>query len=151
MYVHDDRERAQGESLSASRAGKQAAMIRLSAEAFDTLVDQAIASLPEWVHEKMDNVAILVAPWPTPQQLESVQRQRGRGVLLLGLYEGVPLTRRGRGYNLTPPDRITLFQRALEMQAQDAQQLVAAIQHTIIHEIGHYFGMSEDQLHALGY
>jgi predicted Zn-dependent protease with MMP-like domain len=126
-------------------------MVRLSEEAFERLVDQALASLPEWVQAKMDNVIILVAPWPTPQQLESVQRQRGRGVLLLGLYEGVPLTRRGRGYHLTPPDRITLFQRALEMQAQDPQQLIAAIQHTIIHEIGHHFGMSEDQLRALGY
>ncbi|MBN1399461.1 MAG: metallopeptidase family protein [Anaerolineae bacterium] len=126
-------------------------MIRLSAEAFEHLVDEALASLPDWVEAKMDNVAILVAPWPSRGQIESVQRQRGRSGLLLGLYEGVPLTRRGRGYHLTPPDRITLFQRALEMQANDPQQLVAAIQRTVIHEIGHHFGMSEEQLRELGY
>ncbi|MFH1085620.1 MAG: metallopeptidase family protein [Chloroflexota bacterium] len=125
-------------------------MMRLSPEEFGQLVDEALETLPAWVGEKMDNVAITVAPWPTSSQLDSVRRQRGPNTMLLGLYEGIPLTLRGRGYHLAAPDRITLFQRPLELHTQDSAQLVRLIQHTIVHEIGHHFGMSEEALRELG-
>ena len=114
------------------------------------LVDQAVLALPDWVRERMDNVSIAVSPWPTQHQVETVRRQRGLTGMLLGLYEGIPLTRRGRGYHLASPDQITLFQRPLEMHARDSDELVALVQRTIIHEIGHHFGMSEDHLRELG-
>lgn len=115
-----------------------------SPEQFDDLVDRAIEALPSWVREHMQNVVVITADWPSRQQL------RGAGVaqnsLLLGLYEGVPLSRRGSGYHLAPPDRITLFRRSLEMVARDEAHLVDLIQRTIIHEIAHHFGFDEEEL-----
>jgi predicted Zn-dependent protease with MMP-like domain len=119
----------------------------LGATKFEELVAQALDSLPEWVREHLDNVEVLTASWPSPSQLATAGI--GRGALLLGLYEGVPLTKRGRGYNLVPPDRITLFQGPLELQALDDKSLIQAIRRTIIHEIAHHFGFSEEHLDKL--
>ena len=121
--------------------------MHLDPEAFEALVAQAVDQLPEWVRAHIDNVAITLQQAPSPEQ-----RRAGRvrdGFELLGLYEGVPLTQRGRGYQMVPPDRITLFQRALERSAPDATALVALIRHTIIHEIAHHFGFSEERLREL--
>jgi predicted Zn-dependent protease with MMP-like domain len=118
----------------------------LDAAAFEALVAQALDELPDWVRQHMDNVAIVVAPWPTAQQLRSAGVREG---LLLGLYEGVPLTRRGRGYNLLPPDRITLFQGPLELTARHRRDLIRLIRRTVIHEIAHHFGFSEEKLRDL--
>lgn len=122
--------------------------MELSQEAFEALVERALDDLPEWVQERMDNVAVLVAPWPTRYQLEAVKVKRRH--MLLGIYEGVPLSQRGRGYNLLPPDRITLFQIPLQSLAQSEAQLVRLVQRTVIHEIGHHFGFGEADLGRLG-
>lgn len=114
---------------------------------FDALVEQAVDELPEWVGEHMENVYITTAMWPSTQQHKAAHL--GKNTLLLGLYEGVPLTRRGSGYNMHTPDRITLFQRPLELVADDSAHLVTLVQRTIIHEIAHHFGFSEDELSAL--
>ena len=116
---------------------------------FQDLVAQAVDELPDWVGEQMDNIAIVVAPWPTPHQQRAANREQGK--VLLGLYEGVPLTHRGRGYHLIPPDRITLFQGPLERIATDSQALVRLIRRTVVHEIAHHFGFSEEQIRELGY
>ncbi len=121
--------------------------VRLTRTRFDALVDEAVDHLPEWVGEHMQNVYVTTATWPTRAQLEG--SRVGRHALLLGLYEGVPLTRRGHGYHLITPDRITLFQRPLELVADDDRDLVRLIQSTIVHEIGHHFGMSEEELDRL--
>ena len=121
--------------------------VRLTRTRFDALVDEAVDHLPEWVGEHMQNVYVTTATWPTRAQLEG--SRVGRHELLLGLYEGVPLTRRGHGYHLITPDRITLFQRPLELVADDDRDLVRLIQSTIVHEIGHHFGMSEEELDRL--
>lgn len=121
--------------------------MRVDARRFEELVVQALDSLPQWVREHMDNVEVLVASWPSPSQLATARI--GHNALLLGLYEGVPLTKRGRGYNLVPPDRITLFQGPLESQAYDDATLIQVIQRTIIHEIAHHFGFSEEHLDEL--
>ena len=118
----------------------------LDAEAFEELVAQALDDLPDWVRAHLDNVAVVVAPWPTAAQRRSARVQEG---LLLGLYEGVPLTQRGRGYNLIPPDRITLFQGPLELTARHRRDLLRLIRRTVIHEIAHHFGFSEAALHDL--
>ena len=70
--------------------------------------------------------------------------------MLLGLYEGVPLTRRGHGYNLQAPDRITLFQRPLEQVSANDAALVSHIQRTVLHEIAHHFGFGEADMKRLG-
>lgn len=119
----------------------------LTPAAFETLVARALDDLPQWVQERMDNVAVVVVPWPSLQQIRAAGVRRGR--LLLGLYEGVPITKRGRGYNLVSPDRISLFQRPLEMVARDPGDLVRLVQDTVIHEIAHHFGFSDDDIDAL--
>ena len=122
--------------------------MRLDEAAFEQLVACALDELPDWVRAHMDNVAIVIADWPTPQQRLAAGIRKGD---LLGLYEGVPLTQRGRGYHLTPPDRITLFQGPLESYAPNDRALVQLIRRTIIHEIAHHFGFSEGHLRRLGY
>jgi len=121
-------------------------MISISTERFDELLDQALNELPDWVVARMDNVVVEATPWPTRSQQLGARRTG----LLLGLYEGVPLSRRGRGYHLTPPDRITLFSMALQYVSTDEADLVRRIQRTVAHEVGHHFGMSEEDLRTAG-
>jgi predicted Zn-dependent protease with MMP-like domain len=114
---------------------------------FDTWVTQALDDLPAWVQEHLENLSVVVAPWPTAEQLRSVGVRRP--IELLGLYEGVPLPRRGHGYHLAAPDRITLFQRPLEARARGAA-LVRLIRRTVVHEVGHHIGFSDADLDELG-
>jgi predicted Zn-dependent protease with MMP-like domain len=108
---------------------------------FEELVAEAIDGLPPWVHERLENVDVLVednAPADGPE--------------LLGLYEGVPLTQRGQDYTWTLPDRITLYRRPIERQAGAGREaaLKRVVADTIVHEIAHFFGISEARLHDLG-
>ena len=123
--------------------------MRLSSATFRQLVARALDDLPDWVRDRMDNVAIVVEPWPSTSQMLTPGVPRAG--LLLGLYEGVPLTKRGRGYGLTPPDRITLFQGPLELCARDPEALTQLIRRTIVHEVAHHFGFSEARIRELGY
>lgn len=124
-------------------------MLSLTLEEFEQLVAEAVDSLPPFFLEKMQNVEILIAPWPTADMLHRTGTRQGH--LLLGLYEGVPLTRRTSGYNLVVPDTITIFQRPLEQVAGSGlDTLRARIRHTVIHEIAHHFGISDERLRELG-
>ena len=123
--------------------------MHVTSERFEKLVTEAIDGLPEWVLARLDNVVVLAAPSATPAQAQAART--GTGKTILGLYEGVPLTRRGRAYSMLPPDRITLFHLALEQMASSEQGLKRTIQRTIVHEIGHHFGFDEAQIRDLGY
>ena len=122
--------------------------IKLSAEEFQALVVQALDDLPEFFQEKLQNVEVVVSDWPTPAELKSVGL--GAGHLLLGLYQGIPLTRRTGGYNLVLPDKITIFQGPIERICRTRQQIVDQVQHTVKHELAHHFGISDDRLRELG-
>ena len=108
------------------------------AERFERLVTEALDGLPAWVHQRLDNVEVLVHEHPPPGQPN-----------LLGLYEGVPLTRRGLGYSGVLPDRITLFRSAIERGRPDDEALRERVQHTVVHEIAHFFGISDARLREL--
>ena len=114
---------------------------------FEQLVEEAIESLPDDLREAMSNIAIVVEDEPSRALL------REMGITppgtLLGLYSGTPLTERRWDYGNTLPDRIQLFQGPHERSAKDADDLVVAIAETLIHEIGHYFGMSEEQIEEI--
>ncbi len=100
---------------------------------------EALADLPEWVKETMENVDVLLEDRPPPGQPG-----------LLGLYEGIPLSQRGMSYAGVLPDRITLFRSSIEREAGgSAERLRATVQHTVVHEIAHHFGISDDRLREL--
>jgi len=121
----------------------------LSQEAFEVLVVEAIASLPVYFQEKLENIEILVAIWPTSTDLHRAGVQPGN--LLLGLYQGIPLTERTHYYNLVPPDTITLYQGPIETVAgDDYKKIQRRVSHTVIHEIAHHFGISDARLRELG-
>ena len=116
-------------------------------EKFESLVGDALASIPREFRNAMKNIAIVVEDEPARDLLREMGiRPPGT---LLGLYSGTPLTERGWDYGNRLPDRILLFQGPHERQSEDEHDLVVAIAETLIHEIGHYFGMSEEQIEAI--
>jgi predicted Zn-dependent protease with MMP-like domain len=119
--------------------------IQIDDEAFARLVEDAVAEVPPELAHHMENVAIFIDEWPSPAQ------RRGRG-LLLGLYEGVALTRRGPlSYRNVMPDRITIFKGPHCRLARTEEQLRRRVAQTVIHEIGHHFGISDARLRELGW
>lgn len=108
------------------------------------MVAEAIEGLPPEFLEGMDNIAVVVQDWPTGAQLASVGlRHRGA---LLGLYEGVPLTKEGKRHAIVAPDKITIFQKPIEMTYRSDHRIVHGITETVRHEIAHHFGISDERL-----
>jgi predicted Zn-dependent protease with MMP-like domain len=111
---------------------------------FETLVSDALASIPKRFRAAMKNLAIVVEDEPSPKLLEEMDIEPPD--TLLGLYQGTPLTERAWDYGNALPDRILLFQGPLQRESADEDDLVVAIGETLIHEIGHYFGLSEEEI-----
>ena len=111
---------------------------------FEELVAEAVASLPERFARRLANIDIEVRDWPSAEDLRRGQVPPGR--LLLGLYSGVPQTRRSRGYNLVLPDRILIFQGPIERVAHGEEAVRERVRLTVMHEIAHHFGWSDAQL-----
>jgi predicted Zn-dependent protease with MMP-like domain len=121
----------------------------LPRERFEVLIAVALDELPAFFQERMDNVEVLVQPWPSAGDLGRAGTPDGQ--LLLGLYHGIPLTERTQGYNLVAPDTITLFQGPIERVAgPDEAEIRAQVRHTVIHELAHHFGISDERLRELG-
>lgn len=119
----------------------------METDSFEQLVAEALDSLPELFLELMDNVQVVVEEWPSPEQLAAVGlRSRTQ---LLGLYEGIPLTRRGSRYGLVAPDKITIFQRPIERICANDEHMRQQVQDTVIHELGHHFGINEERMAVL--
>jgi predicted Zn-dependent protease with MMP-like domain len=117
---------------------------------FYRLVESAIERLPEPFRQAVvADVPVQVAPRPTPTQLRELGMTEDE--LLMGLFEGVSLPDREAGYAPTVPARIWLFKEDIEDYAEDEADLVEQVRITFLHELGHYFGMDEDDLEALGY
>jgi predicted Zn-dependent protease with MMP-like domain len=118
---------------------------------FELLVEEEFARLPDRFRAAMDNVHIVIED--VPRGPVPVRKGTRNGTVLLGLYQGVPLTKRGTDYGMVPvvPDRITLFRKNIELVAGDASGVRAVVRDTLIHEIGHYFGMSEREIRQAGY
>ncbi len=113
-------------------------------EEFVALVERAIGELPPEFRRRLENVDIVVEDWPTSSQLR--QARHGRRTQLLGLYQGVPQTRRGRGYGLVLPDKISIFQKPIEGQCRSRDDIGAMIGEVVRHEIAHHFGLDEETL-----
>jgi predicted Zn-dependent protease with MMP-like domain len=120
--------------------------VEISEERFEDMVADVLESIPAELAEQLENIAVIVQDWPTEQQLN------GRRGTLLGLYEGIDLTRRSPiGYAGVMPDRITIFRGPLCSLASDEDDLARRVRVTVLHEVGHYFGLSEARLHELGW
>ncbi|HZT65315.1 MAG TPA: metallopeptidase family protein [Acidimicrobiales bacterium] len=113
-------------------------MVELSTERFEELVADALDGIPADLGEAMENVAVMVDSLAPP----------GR---LLGLYEGVPLTARGTSYSAAMPDRITIFKRSICAAADTEEDVVDTVRRTVIHEVAHHFGISDQRLNELGW
>ncbi len=122
-------------------------MHRMELERFEELVRRSLEQLPQEIADRMSNVDVEVQPRPTPAQLTSAGVPSGH--TLLGLYQGVPLTRRTSGYNLVAPDRIIIFQQPLESISRNVDDLVERVRNTVIHEIAHHFGISDERLNEI--
>ena len=117
----------------------------MTREEFRELVEEAIDTIPLKFARQVRNLAIVIEDEPSEELLDEMDIDEDG--TLLGLYQGTPLNERGWGYGNTLPDRITLFQEAIEIDAgDDEDEIVVAIGETLIHELGHYFGMSEEQI-----
>jgi predicted Zn-dependent protease with MMP-like domain len=113
-------------------------------DAFDRLVADALRSIPRRFRNAIANLVIVVEDEPSRALLREMDISPPD--TLLGLYQGTPLTERRWDYGNTLPDRILLFQGPHERSADSDDDLVVAIGETLIHEIGHYFGMSEEEI-----
>jgi predicted Zn-dependent protease with MMP-like domain len=114
---------------------------------FEKYVAEALASIPRGFRDAMQNIAIVVEDEPAQELLDDMEIEPPD--TLLGLYQGTPLTERRWDYGNALPDRVLIFQGPHERSADDEDDLVTAIGETLIHEIGHYFGMSEEQIEEI--
>jgi predicted Zn-dependent protease with MMP-like domain len=125
-------------------------VVDVSRTEFERMVGDALDEIPDALATELENVAVIVEDWPTAAQLDVAGVPRG--ATLLGLYEGVPLTSRGPlSYSGVAPDRITIFQGPLSRRARDVDALAAQVRVTVLHEVGHYFGMDDERLRELGW
>jgi predicted Zn-dependent protease with MMP-like domain len=116
-----------------------AAVLDVPADRFEELVGEALDGIPEDLAARMDNVAVVV-------------RDQGGDPHLLGLYEGIPLTNRAEyGVGAVLPDRITIFREAILRNCRTEADVVRQVQITVVHEVGHHFGMDDARLHELGW
>lgn len=123
----------------ADRGRTLPAVVDVSPERFEELVAEALDSIPPELGRLMDNVAVFVKEGSTSSGL-------------LGRYDGIPLTQRDRGYEgMVMPDRISIFRRPILAMCRTEEEVVEQVRITVIHEVGHHFGIDDDRLHELGW
>jgi predicted Zn-dependent protease with MMP-like domain len=118
-------------------------MIHLDKASFEQLVALALEELPDVFRENLNNVTIVIEDEPKAEQVRKMKLRPGR--TLFGLYEGIPQTKR-LNYTLVLRDKITIFQRPMEYFCSTRAEIKEQVKKTVLHEIGHHFGMSEEQL-----
>jgi predicted Zn-dependent protease with MMP-like domain len=123
----------------------------MTREEFEHMVQEAFDSLPERFRSSVENVRVIVEDKDSPRTRKRIGVRSGS--FLLGLYEGIPLTRRGSHYGMAPaiPDTITLYQRNIEAVVRTRQEVTDVVRDVLIHELGHYFGMTEEEIRRAGY
>jgi predicted Zn-dependent protease with MMP-like domain len=123
---------------------------RMDREAFEELVREALDELPDEFAQHLDNVEVVVEDEPAPDLLRSLGMHPQRDTLF-GLYQGVPLNLRGATHGGTLPDKISIFYRPLLRAFRSPDRIRRQVRKTVIHEIGHYFGLDDKAIRKLGY
>jgi len=119
----------------------------MTREKFEKLVVEAMALIPKRFRLEMQNIAVVVEDEPSAELLDEMEIEPPDS--LYGLYQGTPLPERTWGYGNTLPDRVTLFQKPIEDDSEDEDDVRAVIGETLIHEVGHYFGLSEEEIEEI--
>jgi len=119
----------------------------MTRERFEQLVEEALREIPKRFRKAIHNVAVVVEQEPAPDVLDELEVPPGD--TLLGLYQGTPLTQRSWGHGNSLPDRISIYQGPIEDACNDEDEIRDCIAQTVIHEFGHYFGMSEEQIEEI--
>jgi predicted Zn-dependent protease with MMP-like domain len=117
----------------------------MSREEFERVVSRALDGLPDEIASRLDNIAIVVEDEPTHEDLVEAGLDPETDTLL-GIYHGLALPDRGGSYGNVLPDRIVIYRRPLLAACEDRNELIRQIQDTVVHEVGHYFGLSENDL-----
>jgi predicted Zn-dependent protease with MMP-like domain len=119
----------------------------MTKERFSSLVEDALREIPRRFRAAMANVAVVVEDEPSRQLLREMEVEPGD--TLFGLYQGTPLPERSWGYGNTLPDRISIYQMPIEDACADEDEIRDCVAETVIHEFGHYFGMSEEEIEEI--
>ncbi|MFH0916974.1 MAG: metallopeptidase family protein [bacterium] len=120
-------------------------------DSFAVLVSEALDSLPQEFLDKLENVQMDIEEWPSPDDLVAAGLSPRSKYSLLGLYHGVPVTERGAFY-MAFPDRISIYQKPIEaMVGADEERIREQVRRTVVHEIAHYYGISDQRLQELGW
>jgi predicted Zn-dependent protease with MMP-like domain len=122
-------------------------VFQMSRADFEALVAEAMDEIPEPFASHLDNVRVVVEDEPSAEQLRSVEATG----TLFGLYHGVPQTQRGPGYSFTLPDTITIFRGPILRACDDEDDAYDEVLTTVVHEIAHHFGISDERLDELGW
>ncbi|MBI1803511.1 MAG: metallopeptidase family protein [Ignavibacteriae bacterium] len=120
-------------------------------ETFEKIVERVFDRLPDKFREAIENVGVFTEDYPSEELVHKLHLPSKYH--LLGLYQGVPLTLRGTWYGMTPiaPDKISLYKQNIEARSRTDEEVEQMIYEVLIHEIGHYFGMNEEEIRAAGY
>jgi predicted Zn-dependent protease with MMP-like domain len=118
--------------------------VAVDRQRFEELVSEALERLPPRFAERLSNIDVEVRDWPTLDEMRAARVPPGR--LLLGLYRGVPQTRRSQGYSMALPDRIFIYQQPIERVCRSDDEVRQRVRRTVLHEIAHHFGWSDAEL-----
>ena len=140
-----------GGSSASPRPPRPTPPVSMSDAEFEAAVADGLDMIPEELAAQMDNVVVLVADEPDPEQLSPQDYDADGLPTLLGLYDGVPLTERDDSWSMVLPDRIHIFKGPLQRWCTTREELVEEIAITVIHEIAHHFGVNDARLHELGW
>ena len=119
----------------------------MTRQRFTRLVEEALSDIPARFRDAMRNVAVVVEDEPSQDLLDDMDMEPGD--TLFGLYHGTPLTERDSGYGNTLPDRISIYQLPIEEACEDEDDIRQCVAETVIHEFGHYFGLSEEEIEEI--